>query len=146
MKQAWLDQQCFLMVIMKINGHAISALRKGGIQLRVLALFSSISYIEPQRWKVGVMGKFRKKPVVIEAFMYGLHKYHDWFEDSGCFRYVPAIGESDDSKFPPDVLIKTLEGEMRATYGVWIIRGVKGEIYPCQSDVFEATYEEINDS
>ena len=78
--------------------------------------------------------------------MYGLHKYPEWFENSGCFRYVPGIGEPDDGKFPPDVLIKTLEGEMRATYGVWIIRGVKGEIYPCQSDIFAATYEEVKDS
>lgn len=42
----------------------------------------------------------------------------------------------------PDYLtIKTLEGEMRADVGDWIIRGVKGELYPCKPDIFDATYE-----
>jgi hypothetical protein len=39
------------------------------------------------------------------------------------------------------VLIQTLEGEMRADPGDWIITGVKGETYPCKPDIFEATYE-----
>ena len=42
-----------------------------------------------------------------------------------------------------DVLIDTLEGTMRANPGDWIIRGVKGEFYPCKSDIFEATYEAV---
>lgn len=37
--------------------------------------------------------------------------------------------------------IKTLEGTMHASPGDWIIRGVKGELYPCKPDIFEATYE-----
>jgi len=86
--------------------------------------------------------KFRKKPIVIEAFMYGLHKEPEWFKKSD-HRYVVGVNEPEDSKMPHDVLIKTLEGEMRATYGVWIIKGVNGEVYPCQSDIFDKTYEEV---
>jgi hypothetical protein len=39
--------------------------------------------------------------------------------------------------------IMTLEGKMRANKGDWIIKGVKGELYPCKPDIFEATYEEV---
>lgn len=42
----------------------------------------------------------------------------------------------------PDILkIWTLEGDHTVSWGDWIIRGVKGELYPCKSDIFEATYE-----
>lgn len=41
-----------------------------------------------------------------------------------------------------DLIIRTLEGDMRATYGDWIIQGVAGEFYPCRSDIFDRTYEE----
>lgn len=41
----------------------------------------------------------------------------------------------------PDLAIQTLEGQMVARPGDWIIKGVKGEIYPCKPDIFEATYE-----
>ena len=39
------------------------------------------------------------------------------------------------------IFIRTLEGEMTATQGDWIIKGVKGEFYPCKPDIFAATYE-----
>lgn len=42
-----------------------------------------------------------------------------------------------------EVLIETLEGTMKADKGDWIIRGVKGELYPCKPDVFKMTYEEV---
>lgn len=44
-----------------------------------------------------------------------------------------------------DLLIGTLEGEMCARPGDWIIRGIKGEIYPCKPDIFAATYEQVED-
>lgn len=58
------------------------------------------------------MAKYRKKPVVIEAYQ-------------------------TDKEFE----IKTLEGTMKADIGDWIITGVKGEQYPCKPDIFEATYD-----
>lgn len=77
--------------------------------------------------------KFRKKPVVIEARRYirnGLEaeQVAEW-----------CGGSQDDN----GLVIKTLEGEMRADYGDWIIKGVKGEFYPCKPDIFEETYETI---
>jgi len=82
--------------------------------------------------------KFRKKPVVIEAYQ---------------FKYGPSIDEmyrawgdefKECSVFDDQVLelfIQTLEGQMRVTFGDWIIKGVKGEFYPCKPDIFEMTYE-----
>lgn len=82
---------------------------------------------------------YRKKPVVIEAFPWhpdGLPTVAPtWFFDA-CTSRV-CIPEFDGS-----VSIRTLEGVMRASPGDWIIRGIKGEIYPCKPDIFEATYEQ----
>jgi hypothetical protein len=47
---------------------------------------------------------------------------------------------------PAFMLIETLEGVMRAEVGDWIIRGVKGEFYPCKPDIFAATYEPVDES
>lgn len=79
--------------------------------------------------------KYRKKPVVIEAVQFlgdvGLPEIVAL--DVGC-------GREDES----DVLyIETLQGVMTARSGDWIIRGVKGELYPCKPDIFEATYEPV---
>lgn len=41
------------------------------------------------------------------------------------------------------IMINTLEGRMKANVGDWIIKGIKGEIYPCKPDIFEATYEAV---
>lgn len=88
--------------------------------------------------------KFRKKPVVIEAFIFGWHEAPQWFLDAvagGVVKY--EWRGSDPLKHPPDgLVIQTLEGEHRSSYGCeYIIRGVKGEIYPCKPDIFEMTYE-----
>lgn len=93
--------------------------------------------------------KFRKKPVVIDAVR--------WDGSEKCLNEVifPFIG--DFAELPDDNLhvhkgigytpaqgeldIPTLEGTMTAKPGDWIIRGVKGEFYPCKADIFAATYE-----
>ena len=62
------------------------------------------------------MALYRKKPVVVEA--YQTHK---------------------------EMIIHTLEGDMKANVGDYIITGVKGEKYPCKPDIFEQTYEEVKD-
>jgi len=89
--------------------------------------------------------KFRKKPIVIEAFQYGVDVYPEWFKNFKDKRYVPSrnVKKSDKHKFPSDVLIMTLEGEMRADYYDYIIKGTKGEIYPCKPDIFIDIYEPI---
>lgn len=94
--------------------------------------------------------KFRKKPVVIEAFQYGVDVEPEWFKAArkeGLIKYVPSrnLKKSEENKFPSDLLIKTLEGEMRCDYFQWVIKGIKGELYPCKCDIFEATYEPAED-
>jgi len=87
--------------------------------------------------------KFRKKPVEIEAFQFTGGSNTDpsvpaWFVDAVLSGTVVASSDH--------IAIKTLEGVMRGEIGDWIIRGVKGEIYPCKPDVFAATYEAVNGS
>lgn len=89
------------------------------------------------------MAKFRKKPVVIEAFKFD----RPWSQDLTVPAWaVKAAAEGIidfDSEQYGAILIKTLEGTMRATASDWIIRGVNGEIYPCKPDIFEKTYESV---
>lgn len=79
--------------------------------------------------------KFRKKPVVIEAVQFTGRN------DAECLAFCPDA--YDPPERGPSLLIKTLAGEMRADVGDWIIRGVKGEFYPCKPDIFAATYEPV---
>lgn len=77
------------------------------------------------------MALFRKRPVVIEANRLSMDNSH-------ALAIWAGAKELDDSY---DIIIPTLEGDMRATAGDWIIRGLKGEFYPCKPDIFELTYE-----
>lgn len=83
-----------------------------------------------------MMAKYRKKPVVIEAwkFISGLDIPPSWFTDDE----NNSIGMDS---FGPFISIKTLEGTMLGRSGDWIIRGVQGEIYPCKPNIFAETYE-----
>ncbi len=85
--------------------------------------------------------KFRKKPVVIEAIQFvdpGLYPKLAKFIGAQC---GPLQSRLDGVEW--SLLINTLEGQMRAELGDWIIKGVKGEFYPCKPDIFEATYEAV---
>jgi hypothetical protein len=79
--------------------------------------------------------KYRKKPVVIEAIQFNGENQDDVAE---------FMGEMIRTNFFPDILIETLEGTMKANIGDYIIKGVKGEFYPCKPDIFEMTYEPVN--
>lgn len=94
--------------------------------------------------------KFRKKPVVVEAVMFN----GVWPDGSVRWAGAPqwlidATQKQPDANGAISVTrepgvwanIVTLEGVMKADVGDWIIRGVKGELYPCKPDIFEATYE-----
>jgi len=81
--------------------------------------------------------QFRKKPVVIQAFQFqqptSVDQAPDWLIEAvkqDAFLVVDSVAH-----------ITTLEGVMTAQPGDWIIRGVKGELYPCKPDIFAATYE-----
>ena len=92
------------------------------------------------------MEQFRKKPVIIDAVQTNgmWSTVSNWLiAITGPDRLVIPFGSVPPITFNDDgsVKIKTLEGVMRADIGDWIIRGVKGEFYPCKPDIFEATYE-----
>ena len=79
--------------------------------------------------------KYRKKPVVIDAIQYdgvNLKDISNFMDVKYCTldRYNHLV-------------IETLEGDMRASAGDYIIRGVEGEYYPCKPDIFEKTYEPV---
>jgi hypothetical protein len=80
------------------------------------------------------MPTFRKKPVEVEAFRLG---------KKGHPTPAPAwFGSPDRSAITEDgILIPTLEGVMLAGWGDWIIRGTRGEIYPCKAEIFPDIYE-----
>ena len=93
------------------------------------------------------MSKVRKIPVVVEAFH---------FKDVSCVdgliafvgeEHIEGYTDTEEPEKPiPLYHIKTLEGDMRVSEGDWIIKGVKGEFYPCKPDVFKQTYEVVDDN
>jgi hypothetical protein len=82
--------------------------------------------------------KYRKKPVVIEAIQFRNGNFSEimaaWPEAKEWKGWM-----TDGKKW--NCGIPTLEGTMTASDGDWIIKGVKGEYYPCKPDIFEMTYE-----
>ncbi len=100
--------------------------------------------------------KFRKKPVEIEAFQMTKERRWDnsewpnWLnqawnkepEEKGCLYCTNEFGQIGPGE---NLIITTLEGTHAVTFGDYIIQGVKGELYLCQPDIFEATYDEVTD-
>lgn len=88
------------------------------------------------------MAKYRKKPVVVDAILYSGYNGNGFVFDEAPEWFTNAIGDYslvfDDSD--EQLKVNTLEGEMIVSPGDYIIRGVKGEIYPCKPDIFEMTY------
>ena len=81
--------------------------------------------------------KFRKKPVVIEAKQWlgtNADEMHEFIESQMSWHPITK-----------GLYIHTLEGVMLANPADWIIKGIKGEFYPCKPDIFEATYEPVED-
>lgn len=91
--------------------------------------------------------KYRKRPVVVDAFRLGHDNMPDWFCDARTANTVTTHNTDGRWRGGPDYcLINTLEGQMRGENGDWIIKGVAGEIYPCKPDIFEASYEADGES
>ncbi len=88
------------------------------------------------------MAKYRKKPVIINAI-----KFTGNYQE--VFNWVSQWHDKDEGPRmwaayeDTELIIDTLEGEMRANIGDFIVRGVKGEFYPCKPDIFEQTYEKV---
>lgn len=118
------------------------------------AALELIEWIAPQSWtpfwkpmNATKPMKYRKKPVVIEAFQFtkdlALRALIDNeplpFGVTACGQYHPGNRTVSNAY----IVIHTLEGNMRADLDDWIIKGVKGELYPCKPDIFSATYDPI---
>ena len=91
--------------------------------------------------------KYRKKPVVIEAMQWdGKNHRGMWDFLTGKTNEAMTCEENtfviDHDRGPGGLVIKTLEGCLFASIGDYIIKGVRGEFYPCKPDVFEQTYIE----
>ena len=91
--------------------------------------------------------RYIKKPVEIEAFRLGVDCIPDWFMDKVTNGSITLHGSSSGFYHVKDTNadIETLEGVMHANYGDYIIKGVKGECYPCKPDIFAMTYEPVKE-
>ena len=85
---------------------------------------------------------FIKRPVIVEAFHFGYEEEPSWF----AAKHVVITDNPRTGKRELKGCIETLEGDMWFWEGDYVIRGVKGELYPCRRDVFEETYSEIDSS
>ena len=99
--------------------------------------------------------RFRKKPVEVNAVQLGWDTWSEMCDHAGVGKltdnkpegcYIDAEGNpTKDMTDEIGLLIPTLEGLMIGRQGDWIIKGVKGEFYPCKPDIFAETYEPVND-
>jgi hypothetical protein len=89
------------------------------------------------------MAQYRKKPVVIEAIQWNGKNT----PEIANFMEVMIRTKTSPEQGNPlgKITIETLEGDMTASIGDWIIKGVNGEFYPCKPDIFEKTYERVED-
>lgn len=83
--------------------------------------------------------KYRKKPIVIEALKWEIENLDEMSTFIGNSREWGYHAETNELR------IATLEGVMTANEGDYIIKGVKGEFYPCKPDIFEMTYEKVGE-
>ena len=91
--------------------------------------------------------KYIKKPVIVEAFQLE-RRYLNWPQWAHDALTENIIISHNTGKFhnPAEetyLIIKTLEGDMKASFGDYIIKGVKGEIHPCKPDIFEMNYDKV---
>lgn len=84
---------------------------------------------------------FRKKPVTIEAWQVNSLDYDEMCAIVAWCKGTAVGAEELDGSYV--MTIDTLEGTMHVAPGDWVIRGVRGEFYPCKPEIFEATYEPV---
>jgi len=93
---------------------------------------------------------YKKKPIIIEALQWTGNNHREMFEflDNSTNESIKTDRKNfyiDHSKVKGGLIIKTLEGGHIATINDFIIKGIKGEFYPCKSDIFNETYEEVKE-
>ena len=84
------------------------------------------------------MQKFVKKPVVIEAIQYNGINITEIESFVGA--KLPTVWLSVEET---QLILSTLEGDMKVSKGDYVIKGIKGEFYPCKPDIFHKTYSEV---
>ena len=82
--------------------------------------------------------KFRKKPVVIDAVQWHGNNFQEVSDLVGDSEHVVFMNGDRTLEIP------TLEGRMLGMIGDWVIKGIKGEFYPCKPDIFAATYDSVD--
>jgi len=80
--------------------------------------------------------KFRKKPIEVEAIQYTGENKNEIKE---------FVGDCYMGDWRGDISIHTLEGNMKISIGDFIIKGIRGEVYPCKPDIFKETYDEVDE-
>ena len=90
------------------------------------------------------MTLYRKKPVIIEAVKWAGDNIKEIYDFTLNDKNNRSITITDNPE--KAIYIETLEGTMKASKNDYIIKGVKGEFYPCKPDIFEETYEEVDDA
>lgn len=95
-----------------------------------------------------MMSRYRKRPVEVEAWQFSdtFQTAPQWVIDAvkdGTIHVVPDMYPSKLENRTVHLFIETLEGEMCAEPHDYIVKGVKGELYPCKPDIFEQTYEVV---
>ena len=94
------------------------------------------------------MAKYRKKPAVIEAKQFtdeAKDQVYGWAQAIQMNVYASYEEDPANKSAKPVLKIPTLEGVMTASLGDWIIKGVKGELYPIKNNIFKETYEKVED-
>lgn len=90
--------------------------------------------------------RYRKKPVEIEAIKWNganIEECKQFTHDKAEYIYHDAAYKAGVAPPSIEIIIHTLEGDMRVSVGDYIIKGVDGELYPCKPDIFQKTYEEV---
>lgn len=83
--------------------------------------------------------KYRRKPVVVEAMQY------DGTNFLALNKWSNHQVKVDITSYQSRVVIPTLEGDLEVSIGDYVIKGVQGKFYPCKPDIFEATYEKVEE-
>lgn len=92
--------------------------------------------------------KYRKKPVVIEAIQWtglNLEEIKEFVGESLIYDIIDTAWKVGEGAPHVNMKIHTLEGDMEVSKGDFIIKGIKGEFYPCKPDIFEKAYEAVAD-
>jgi hypothetical protein len=92
--------------------------------------------------------RYRKKPVIVEAIQFNGLNFKEIIEfTKGKAFKKEGVGSSANGNGYPQhyesFYINTLEGEMLTSINDWVIKGIKGEFYPCKPDIFNKTYDEV---